>query len=67
MICLFSLLASRVRIFYCVDKEDTQDTKKFSPFLQSAEDDAHNEEARGPADHHRPSDDKMATPQNTGC
>jgi hypothetical protein len=67
MIYLFSLLAARVRRFYCVDREDTQDTDKFSPFLQSAENDAHNEVAIGPAEHHRPSDDERATPQKTGC
>jgi hypothetical protein len=56
-----------VRRSYCLEREDTQDTNKFNPFLQSAEDDAHNEVARGPADHHRPSDDERATPQKTGC
>jgi hypothetical protein len=67
MICLFCLLAARVRRSYCLEREDTQDTNKFNPFLQSAEDDAHNEVARGPADHHRPSDDERATLQKTGC
>jgi hypothetical protein len=37
MICLFSLLAVRVRRLYCLDMEGTQDTKKFNPFLQNAE------------------------------
>jgi hypothetical protein len=67
MIYLFSLLAARVRRFYCLDREDTQDTNKFSPYLQSAEDNAHNEVVRDPAKHHRSSDDERETPQKTGC
>ncbi|KAM6176253.1 ras-responsive element-binding protein 1 isoform 2-T2 [Erethizon dorsatum] len=40
----------------------TTDTNKFSPFLQTAEDDTQEEEAEGPADHHGPSDEEQGGP-----
>ncbi|XP_051026095.1 ras-responsive element-binding protein 1 isoform X2 [Acomys russatus] len=40
----------------------TTDTNKFSPFLQTAEDDAQEEVAGGPADHHGPSDEEQGSP-----
>ena len=40
----------------------TTDTNKFSPFLQSAEDDAQDEVAAAPADHNGPSDDEQGSP-----
>ncbi|XP_042841718.1 ras-responsive element-binding protein 1 isoform X3 [Panthera tigris] len=40
----------------------TTDTNKFSPFLQSAEDDAQDEVAGAPADHNGPSDEEQGSP-----
>ncbi|XP_010834184.1 PREDICTED: ras-responsive element-binding protein 1 [Bison bison bison] len=40
----------------------TTDTNKFSPFLQSAEDDAQDEVATAPADHNGPSDEEQGSP-----
>ncbi|KAM4834687.1 ras-responsive element-binding protein 1 isoform 2-T2 [Thomomys bottae] len=40
----------------------TTDTNKFSPFLQTAEDDAQDEVAGAAADHHGPSDEEQASP-----
>ncbi|KAM9233988.1 ras-responsive element-binding protein 1 isoform 3-T3 [Dugong dugon] len=40
----------------------TTDTNKFSPFLQSAEDDVQEEAAAAPADPHGPSDEEQASP-----
>uniref|UniRef100_A0A8C2RIC1 Ras-responsive element-binding protein 1 n=1 Tax=Capra hircus TaxID=9925 RepID=A0A8C2RIC1_CAPHI len=40
----------------------TTDTNKFSPFLQSAEDDAQEEVAAAPADHNGPSDEEQGSP-----
>lgn len=40
----------------------TTDTNKFSPFLQTAEDDAQDEVARAPADHNGPSDEEQGSP-----
>ncbi|XP_013377269.1 PREDICTED: ras-responsive element-binding protein 1 isoform X1 [Chinchilla lanigera] len=40
----------------------TTDTNKFSPFLQTAEDDAQEEGPGGPADHHGPSDEEQGGP-----
>ncbi|MXQ96891.1 hypothetical protein E5288_WYG014875 [Bos mutus] len=40
----------------------TTDTNKFSPFLQSAEDDAQDEVAAAPADHNGPSDEEQGSP-----
>ncbi|XP_011280474.2 ras-responsive element-binding protein 1 isoform X3 [Felis catus] len=40
----------------------TTDTNKFSPFLQSAEDDAQDEVAGAPSDHNGPSDEEQGSP-----
>ncbi|XP_042793915.1 ras-responsive element-binding protein 1 isoform X4 [Panthera leo] len=40
----------------------TTDTNKFSPFLQSAEDDAQDEVAGAPTDHNGPSDEEQGSP-----
>lgn len=40
----------------------TTDTNKFSPFLQTAEDDTQEEVAGAPADHHGPSDEEQGSP-----
>ncbi|XP_005327546.2 ras-responsive element-binding protein 1 isoform X1 [Ictidomys tridecemlineatus] len=40
----------------------TTDTNKFSPFLQSAEDDTQDEVAGAPSDHHGPSDEEQGSP-----
>ncbi|XP_074254517.1 ras-responsive element-binding protein 1 isoform X2 [Saimiri boliviensis] len=40
----------------------TTDTNKFSPFLQTAEDDIQDEVAGAPADHHGPSDEEQGSP-----
>ncbi|XP_073939055.1 ras-responsive element-binding protein 1 isoform X3 [Castor canadensis] len=40
----------------------TTDTNKFSPFLQTAEDDVQDEVAGVPADHHGPSDEEQGNP-----
>ncbi|XP_057554421.1 ras-responsive element-binding protein 1 isoform X2 [Hippopotamus amphibius kiboko] len=40
----------------------TTDTNKFSPFLQSTEDDAQEEVAAAPADHDGPSDEEQGSP-----
>uniref|UniRef100_F1RW79 Ras responsive element binding protein 1 n=1 Tax=Sus scrofa TaxID=9823 RepID=F1RW79_PIG len=40
----------------------TTDTNKFSPFLQSAEDDAQDEVAAAPAEHNGPSDEEPGSP-----
>ncbi|ELK28477.1 Ras-responsive element-binding protein 1 [Myotis davidii] len=40
----------------------TTDTNKFSPFLQTAEDDAQDELAGAPADHNGPSDEEQGSP-----
>ncbi|XP_069880724.1 ras-responsive element-binding protein 1 isoform X1 [Dipodomys merriami] len=40
----------------------TTDTNKFSPFLQTAEDDAQDEIAGAAADHHGPSDEEQGSP-----
>ncbi|KAM7099611.1 ras-responsive element-binding protein 1 isoform 2-T5 [Molossus nigricans] len=40
----------------------TTDTNKFSPFLQTAEDDAQDELASAPADHNGPSDEEQGSP-----
>ncbi|KAK2113114.1 Ras-responsive element-binding protein 1 [Saguinus oedipus] len=40
----------------------TTDTNKFSPFLQTAEDDIQDEVTGAPADHHRPSDEEQGSP-----
>uniref|UniRef100_A0A2K5DNN0 Ras-responsive element-binding protein 1 n=1 Tax=Aotus nancymaae TaxID=37293 RepID=A0A2K5DNN0_AOTNA len=40
----------------------TTDTNKFSPFLQTAEDDIQDEVAGPPADHHGPSDEEQGNP-----
>ncbi|XP_048204516.1 ras-responsive element-binding protein 1 isoform X2 [Perognathus longimembris pacificus] len=40
----------------------TTDTNKFSPFLQTTEDDAQDEIAGAAADHHRPSDEEQGSP-----
>ncbi|XP_058411307.1 LOW QUALITY PROTEIN: ras-responsive element-binding protein 1 [Diceros bicornis minor] len=40
----------------------TTDTNKFSPFLQTAEDDAQDEAAGAPADHNGPSDEEQGSP-----
>ncbi|XP_017653263.1 ras-responsive element-binding protein 1 isoform X3 [Nannospalax galili] len=40
----------------------TTDTNKFSPFLQTAEDDTQDEVAGAPADHHGPSDEEQGSP-----
>ncbi|XP_046958677.1 ras-responsive element-binding protein 1 isoform X2 [Lynx rufus] len=40
----------------------TTDTNKFSPFLQSAEDDGQDEVAGAPADHNGPSDEEQGSP-----
>uniref|UniRef100_A0A2K6QT17 Ras-responsive element-binding protein 1 n=1 Tax=Rhinopithecus roxellana TaxID=61622 RepID=A0A2K6QT17_RHIRO len=40
----------------------TTDTNKFSPFLQTAEDNTQDEVAGAPADHHGPSDEEQGSP-----
>ncbi|KAM5300132.1 ras-responsive element-binding protein 1 isoform 4-T4 [Ctenodactylus gundi] len=40
----------------------TTDTNKFSPFLQTAEDDTQDEVAGAPTDHHGPSDEERGSP-----
>ncbi|XP_051050390.1 ras-responsive element-binding protein 1 isoform X2 [Phodopus roborovskii] len=40
----------------------TTDTNKFSPFLQTAEDDVQDEVSAAPADHHGPSDEEQGSP-----
>lgn len=40
----------------------TTDTNKFSPFLQTAEDDTQEEVAGAPADHHGPTDEEQGSP-----
>nr|XP_048281784.1 ras-responsive element-binding protein 1 isoform X2 [Myodes glareolus] len=40
----------------------TTDTNKFSPFLQTAEDDTQDEVSGAPADHHGPSDEEQGSP-----
>uniref|UniRef100_A0A8C9UN70 Ras-responsive element-binding protein 1 n=1 Tax=Spermophilus dauricus TaxID=99837 RepID=A0A8C9UN70_SPEDA len=40
----------------------TTDTNKFSPFLQTAEDDTQDEVAGAPSDHHGPSDEEQGSP-----
>ncbi|XP_052013435.1 ras-responsive element-binding protein 1 isoform X3 [Apodemus sylvaticus] len=40
----------------------TTDTNKFSPFLQTAEDDTQEEVAGAPADHHGPTDEEQGIP-----
>ncbi|KAH0513756.1 Ras-responsive element-binding protein 1 [Microtus ochrogaster] len=40
----------------------TTDTNKFSPFLQTAQDDTQDEVSGAPADHHGPSDEEQGSP-----
>jgi hypothetical protein len=63
----FSLLPASVEGLYCLHRMDVQDTNKFSPFLQSAEDAAHDAVARVPAEFQWPRNLSRASTQKTAC